>query len=288
MLTERAPAKVNLTLHVHGRRADGYHELESLVAFAGCGDTLSLEPGGALSLCVGGPMAQAVGAEEDNLVLRAARAFAAAFEGASLGAFTLTKRLPVAAGLGGGSADAAAALRLLARANGVAPDDPRLFDAARALGSDVPVCLAPRARKMAGAGEKLGERVRLPPLFAVLANPGVALPTKEVFAALRLAPGEAMVFGKHPAVPEPLEFDALVAALKRARNDLEDAAGVLAPKIPHVLAAIVAARGCRLARMSGSGATCYGLFETCRSAARAAKAMRRDRPDWWVKATVLR
>jgi 4-diphosphocytidyl-2-C-methyl-D-erythritol kinase len=288
MLTERAPAKINLTLHILGRRADGFHDLESLVAFAGCGDTLTLTPGGDLSLAVDGPTAQAAGDGDDNLVLRAARAFAERAPGATLGAFRLTKRLPVAAGLGGGSADAAAALRLLARANSMAPDDPRLHEAARSVGSDVPVCLASRARMMAGVGDDLGAGVKLPPLFAVLVNPGVALPTKDVFGKLGLSPGEATANGKHPAIRDAPEIDALLPALKRARNDLEDPAAVLQPKIVHALAAIAAARGCRLARMSGSGATCYGLFETCRSAGRAAKAMRRDHPDWWVKATALR
>ena len=184
---EKAPAKINLTLRVLGRRADGYHELESLVAFAGVGDALTFAPGGALTLAVSGPTAQAAGDNADNLVLKAARALAGRIAGLTLGGFALSKRLPVAAGLGGGSADAAAALRLLARANGVALDDPRLMQAAQATGSDVPVCLDPKPRLMRGVGDVLSAPLDLPRLFAVLVNPGVAVSTRDVFAALNLA-----------------------------------------------------------------------------------------------------
>ncbi len=156
-LVENAPAKVNLTLRVLGRRADGYHDIESLVAFAGFGDRLTFTPGGELSLASRGPRAAQAGEDADNLVLNAARALAARIPGIVLGAFHLDKNLPVAAGLGGGSADAAAALRLLARANAIAPDDPRLYEAARATGADVPVCLDPRPRLMRGIGEKLSD-----------------------------------------------------------------------------------------------------------------------------------
>ncbi len=151
---EKAPAKINLTLRVLGRRADGYHDIESLVAFAGVGDALTFTPGGDLALTVGGPTAAAAGDVADNLVLKAAHALAERVTGLRLGWFTLSKRLPVAAGLGGGSADAAAALRLLARANALAPDDPRLMQAARATGADVPVCLDPHTRLMRGIGDR--------------------------------------------------------------------------------------------------------------------------------------
>ena len=181
---EKAPAKVNLTLRVIGRRADGYHDIESLVAFADVGDALTFSPGGALALSVAGPTAAAGGQIADNLVLKAARALAERVERLKLGGFALSKRLPVAAGLGGGSTDAAAALRLLARANGLAPDDPRLMQAARATGADVPVCLDPRPRFMRGIGDVLSDPLDLPQLFAVLLNPGVAVATKDVFAAL--------------------------------------------------------------------------------------------------------
>ena len=230
MLTTRAPAKINLTLHVLGRRAiDGYHELESLVAFTGAGDALSLEPGAALSLEVVGPTAQAAGAGPDNLVLRAAREFSARVPGLALGAFRLTKRLPVAAGIGGGSSDAAAALRLLARANELREGDPRLMDAARATGSDVPVCLDPRAKFMRGAGEDVSAPLGLPPLPAVLINPGVAVETKPVFQRLGLSPGERADGSAHPAIEPGMEREALWRALARGRNDLEHAAAIEAP-----------------------------------------------------------
>ena len=185
---EPAPAKVNLTLRVVGRRADGYHDLESLVVFASVGDRLAFAPGRVLALTMGGPTATAAGELADNLVLKAARALAERVAGLKLGRFDLSKRLPVAAGLGGGSADAAAALRLLARANRFALDDPRLMEAARATGADVPVCLDPRPRVMRGIGDVLSEPLDLPRLPAVLVNPGVAVPTKDVFAALALPP----------------------------------------------------------------------------------------------------
>jgi 4-diphosphocytidyl-2-C-methyl-D-erythritol kinase len=277
---EAAPAKVNLTLHVLGRRPDGYHELESLVAFAGVGDTLAFAPGRGLELTVRGPTARAAGAGADNLVLKAARALAARVEDLRLGRFALAKRLPVAAGLGGGSADAAAALRLLARANRIAPNDPRLLDAARATGADVPVCLDPRPRLMRGVGEILSAPVALPRLPAVLVNPGVAVPTRDVFAALKLAPA-----GKADAAPPPAADP--LEAIAAGRNDLEAPAMALAPAIATVLGALRALPGCRLARMSGSGATCFALFASGRAATAAARALRARHPRWWVRATVL-
>ena len=188
LLADHAPAKVNLTLRVLARRADGYHELESLVVFADFGDRLSFSRGGDLVLTVHGPSAAAAGEGGDNLVYKAARALAARRPGLALGAFDLDKRLPVAAGLGGGSSDAAAALRLLAEANGIARDDADLHAAARATGADVPVCLDPRPRIMRGIGERLSAPLALPPLPAVLVNPGVALPTKAVFAGWKASP----------------------------------------------------------------------------------------------------
>ena len=288
LITARAPAKINLTLHVTARRPDGLHDLESLVAFAGTGDTLALLPGAPLSLSVDGPTASAAGAGEENLVLQAAQHLAVLFPSLKTGAFHLTKRLPVAAGMGGGSADAAAALRLLAQANGLAIDHPLVIAAARATGADVPVCLMPRARMMRGAGAETGPPLALPPLFAVLVNPGIALPTRAVFARMGLAPGSATGFGAHPVLAPGLTFDALVRVLAKGRNDMEDAAITLAPQISAVLAVLAAGRGCRLVRMSGSGATCFGLFADCRAAGRAAKVIARDHPSWWVKATTLR
>jgi 4-diphosphocytidyl-2-C-methyl-D-erythritol kinase len=286
-LVAHAPAKINLTLHIHGRREDGFHELESLVAFTASGDTLTLEPGD-LTLAIDGPTAQAAGPMDDNLVIAAAHALAQRVPGLRMGGFHLTKRLPVAAGIGGGSSDAAAALRLLARLNAMAPDDARLFDAAAQIGSDVPVCLAAQARMMRGRGEVLGPLIALPQLFAVLVNPGVPVETKAVFSRIGLKPGAASGFGGHPAIGEKLSREELFAALKKGRNDMEDAASVMAPVIGHCLAVLAAARGARLARMSGSGATCFALFDDCRAAKAAGCVIRRDHPEWWVKSALLR
>jgi 4-diphosphocytidyl-2-C-methyl-D-erythritol kinase len=286
-LTERAPAKINLTLHVLGRRADGWHTLESLVALSRGGDTLSLIEGEPLSLSVEGPGAAASGSIGDYLVLRAVRHFAIRFPGAKLGAFHLVKRLPVAAGLGGGSSDAAAALRLLARANAVSLGDAGVIDAARATGADVPVCLMGRARMMRGVGDELGPLLALPPLIGLLVNPGEPVATKKVFSLMKIAPGAATGFGGHPKLCPGMAADALIAALRNGRNDMEAAACLLAPVISDVLSVLAAAPGCRLARMSGSGATCFALFKDCRSAARAKKAILRVHPSWWAKTCVF-
>ena len=288
---EKAPAKINLTLRVLGRRADGYHELESLVAFAGVGDALTFAPGGALTLAVSGPTAQAAGDNADNLVLKAARALAERIAGLTLGSFALSKRLPVAAGLGGGSADAGAALRLLARANGIALDDPRLMQAAQATGADVPVCLDPKPRLMRGVGDVLSAPLDLPRLFAVLVNPGVAVSTRDVFATLNLAsrPTSGGDSSSSPLVLEGWggEPTAFVTALAKDRNDLEAPAIELEPAIAELLSVLHELPGCRLARMSGSGATCFGLFPTNAAAAAAARTLRVGYPQWWVRATVL-
>jgi 4-diphosphocytidyl-2-C-methyl-D-erythritol kinase len=282
-LVENAPAKVNLTLRLLGRRADGYHEILSLVAFADVGDRLSFAPGGKLTLTVRGPSAAVAGGGADNLVLKAARALAARISSIVLGAFDLEKNLPVAAGIGGGSADAAAALRLLARANGVAPDDPRLYEAARATGADVPVCLDPHPRLMHGIGEKLSAPLVLPPLHAVLVNPGVSLATKDVFAGWTPARAVPPFDLTAPAK----NYEEFLQSLAGQANDLEDAAIKLAPPIADVLAALRSLAGCRLARMSGSGATCFGLFSSADEAASAAKMLRGKNPAWWVNDTRL-
>jgi 4-diphosphocytidyl-2-C-methyl-D-erythritol kinase len=288
MLTTRAPAKVNLSLHVLGRRADGYHEIESLVAFAGTSDMLSLIPGPGLSLVVEGPTAGIAGDPAENLVLKAAREFAKRSQRARLGAFRLVKRLPVAAGLGGGSSDAAAALRLLAQLNGVAIEHPTVIAAAQATGADVPVCVARVARLMAGLGERLGPPLRLPTLFATLVNPGVPVATAGVFKQLDLVPGQQLARESHPAVDDGLTRDALLSLLARSRNDLEASAIGLAPAIAEALATVRATPGCRLARMSGSGGTVFGLYDDCRAAAAAARRLRAAHPQWWIKPTRLR
>src|SRR5262245_20901623 len=279
---EKALAKVNLTLRVLGRRADGYHDIESLVAFAGVGDALNFTPGSALTLAVRGPTAPAAGEVADNLVLKAARALAGEVEGLALGHFDLSKRLPVAAGLGGGSADAAAALRLLAHANGIAADDPRLLQAARATGADVPVCLDPRPRLMGGSRAVLSAPIAPPRRLAAPANPGVAVATREVFAGLGLPPAAPT------APPAPfVDSAALMAEITSGRNDLEGPAIELEPAIAEVLAVLDKLPGCRLARMSGSGATCFGLFGSTAATSAAARSLRVGYPAWWVRATVL-
>jgi 4-diphosphocytidyl-2-C-methyl-D-erythritol kinase len=288
MLTTRAPAKINLTLHVLGRREDGYHALESLVCFAAAGDTVSLVPGPELSLTVDGPQAALAGAEADNLVLKAARLLRERVDGLKVGAFRLTKRLPVAAGLGGGSSDAAGALRLLARLNALPPSDPSLAEAARLTGSDVPVCLDPRARMMRGAGEAVGPALRLPRLFCVLVNPRVPVGTPAVFRALGLVSGERHAGAAHPAIGPNATASELLPLLRVARNDLEAPARALEPVIGDALALVAGTPECRLARMSGSGATVFGLYEDRNAAASAARALRDARPDWWIRATSLR
>jgi 4-diphosphocytidyl-2-C-methyl-D-erythritol kinase len=287
-LTTRAPAKINLSLHILGRRADGYHDIESLVAFAGVGDTLTLSPSDHLSLTVEGPAASSTGPTDKNLVLKAARNLFSGEEGLRAGAFRLVKRLPAAAGIGGGSSDAAAALRLLARVNDLPLDHPAVVDAARATGSDVPVCLAGCACLMRGVGDRLGPPLRLPRLFAVLVNPGVPLETASVFQTLGLEPGKRADGEDHPAIDSDLTAGDLLDRLARARNDLEPLALALAPAVGEALAMLGQAPGCRLARMSGSGATVFGLFDDCAGAAAAARLVRAARPGWWVKGTSLR
>jgi 4-diphosphocytidyl-2-C-methyl-D-erythritol kinase len=286
LLVADAPAKINLTLRVLGRRPDNYHEIESLVVFARLGDRLTFTPGRSFELAVLGPTAASAGDVDGNLVLRAARALDERVERLTGGRFVLTKQLPVAAGLGGGSSDAAAALRLLARANGLSLDDPRVRDAARATGADVPVCLDPRARVMRGIGEKLSGPLDLPALSALLVNPRVAVPTKDVFVALAAPP-----VGAIPEAEEGTRFAtsaaALIEQLAEGRNDLEPPAIKVAPVVAEVLAAIRALPGCRLARMSGSGATCFGLFDTLRSAVAGAKKLHAAQPTWWVEATTF-
>jgi 4-diphosphocytidyl-2-C-methyl-D-erythritol kinase len=196
------------------------------------------------------------------------------------------KDLPVAAGLGGGSADAAAALRLIARANALAPDDPRLLGAARATGADVPVCLDPRPRVMRGVGEVLSAPLALPALPAVLVNPGVPLATKDVFAAFAAAP-PAPARSFDIATAPLASVDAALAALARGTNDLEPAAIALCPAVAAVLAALAATPVCRLARMSGSGATCFGLYASERAAEAAARSLEAAHRGWWVRASVL-
>jgi 4-diphosphocytidyl-2-C-methyl-D-erythritol kinase len=290
-LSEDGRAKVNLTLRVVGRRVDGYHELESVVAFADCADHLSLAPGSDLHLETTGPLAQACGEAADNLVFKAATLLGERVAGLTLGDFLLDKVLPVAAGIGGGSADAAAALRLLARANGLAPDDARLIEVAQMTGADVPVCLASRACVMTGVGETLLP-LNLPKMPCVMVNPRVGVATRDVFKALGLRNGELLVGAadvlQATAWPEDgASLEDWVEMLSAGSNDLEAPAMRIQPVIGEVLAVLNATNGAWLARMSGSGATCFAIYENTADAGRAAQQIMRDRPGWWVHAGVL-
>ena len=280
--TESARAKVNLWLHVTGRRADdGYHTLESLFVFTEFGDDLTLTPGDGFDLVLSGPMAGAAGEGGDNLVLKAARALADEVPDLRGGTFTLDKRTPVAAGLGGGSADAAAALRLLARENALDDHDPRLMRAALRTGADVPVCLASEPAFVRGIGDILSP-IAMPDLALVLVNPGVPLSTAQVFAALGRPKDDRVEGAQDPDLPT--EIDAFAALLGAMRNDLEPAAVRVCPPIASVLEAIGQAPGVLLARMSGSGPTCFGLFGDERAAETAAASLSMARPGWWVRA----
>ncbi len=281
-LFEKASAKINLTLRVLGRRADGYHDLESLVAFADVTDTLTLQPGETTALEVSGPFAAASGNVADNLVLKALAMLRQRIEGLKGGHFQLEKNIPAAAGVGGGSADAAAALRLLARANGIARDDPRLGAVALEVGADVPVCLISRGCIMRGVGDKLAPPLDLPAMPAVLINPSVAVPTRDVFAKFVGAQGSKNNIGEVPRTS-----DAMIAFLEQHGNDLTQAAITCSPVIAEVLDALRALPGARLARMSGSGATCFALFATAGEASAAASLLQAAPKHWWVSATTL-
>jgi 4-diphosphocytidyl-2-C-methyl-D-erythritol kinase len=274
-----APAKVNLTLRVIGRRDDGYHLLDSLVVFADVGDRLSVTPGSGLSLTLTGPFGGGLAGETDNLVLRAARLLAEAAGVPPDAALVLEKNLPIASGIGGGSSDAAAALRLLSAFWNVRLDEPKMQAIALKLGADVPVCLHRQAVRMAGIGEVLSPVPVLPPLGIVLANPGLPCPTGAIFKA-RAAAGTG--FSPADAVPEAGFGSAadLAEALAASGNDLEQPATLVTPAIGAVLADLRAAHLCLLARMSGSGATCYALFPTAEIAIAAAAALTRE--GWWV------
>ena len=265
MIAESAPAKVNLYLHVTGRRADGYHLLDSLAVFGPAADGLSLASADTLSLALEGPFGAALDAEPDNLVLRAARALAAAAGVPPRAALVLAKRLPVASGIGGGSADAAAALRGLDRLWGLRLGEARLAAIAAPLGADIPVCVASRPARMAGVGEVLSAAPAIPGCGLLLVNPGVALATPAVFKARTggFTPPAALPAGWADAA-------AMAGDLARLRNDLEAPAIALCPPVATVLAALRALPGCLLARMSGSGATCFGLFADPAAAGAAA------------------
>jgi 4-diphosphocytidyl-2-C-methyl-D-erythritol kinase len=273
-----AHAKLNLYLHVVGRRDDGYHLIDSLAAFAALHDTLTAAPADTLTLAVDGPFAAALATESDNLVLRAARALAAAHGREPRARLQLTKRIPVAAGLGGGSADAAAALHALARLWNV--DIPSALPLR--LGADVPVCLVGRPASMSGIGEHLTPAPALPEVALLLVNPGIGVATRDVF--------DRRSGGYSP--PSPIAETAgdaagLARLLGSRRNDLTEAAASIAPPIRAALSAVAATEGCLLARMSGSGATVFGLYASDAAAAGAAALVGEAQPSWWVWAGPL-
>ncbi len=274
MLHEAAPAKVNLFLHVVGRAPNGYHQLDSLAVFPGIADRLRAEPAAALTLTVEGPFASGLEAEPANLVLRAAAALAKAAGCGAGASITLQKNLPIASGIGGGSADAAAALRLLSRAWGLSLPPADLAGLAASLGADVPVCLPSRPARMSGVGDLLGTAPGLPACGIVLVNPGVAVSTKAVFEA-RSAP-----FSAPAELPASWPDAAVMAAdLACLGNDLQAPALLLCPEIAAALEWLGARPGCLLARMSGSGATCFGLFANTVHAEQAASAAP---SGWWA------
>ncbi|HVQ11487.1 MAG TPA: 4-(cytidine 5'-diphospho)-2-C-methyl-D-erythritol kinase [Methyloceanibacter sp.] len=284
-LRDTGRAKLNLTLDVLGRRADGFHELNSLVAFATLGDQVEFEPHAPLELSVEGPFARTLGG--DNLIVKAARAAAYMVPDLKLGRFRLIKILPVASGLGGGSADAAAALRLIARANDGALSERALSELAPKLGSDVSVCLFSRPALIAGRGEKVEPVSGFPPCGVLLANPGQALATEAVYAALRAAPLAASPRPVAERLDFHGDFEALLAYAAPRGNDLEGPAAQLVPEIRAVLAALVTLDGVRLARLSGSGPTCFGLFASEPEAQRAGARLTAEFPAWWIAAAAL-
>lgn len=282
-IAEAAPAKLNLYLHVLGRRADGYHELDSLVAFADVGDRLTVEPAGdGPHLTLTGPFAAPLRTEDPagNLAVRAAVALAERLGRAPAVRIALEKTLPVASGIGGGSADAAACLRALARLWGVAADDPLLYAVAAGLGSDVPVCLAGRPAYFGGVGDRVDPAPALPGTHVVLVNPGVPVPTPAVFRARQGGFSAAARFADAPPTAA-----ALAGLLAERRNDLTAPALTVAPVIARVLEALAATPGCLLPRLSGSGATCFALYATAAEAQEAAGWL--ARPGWWVQAARL-
>lgn len=291
-LIEEARAKVNLTLRVIGRRVDGYHDLESVVAFADCADHLTLKPGPKLKLTVSGPRAQDCGELADNLVLKAVHLLGERVPDLRSGEFKLDKVLPVAAGIGGGSADAAAALRLIAQVNELGLDDARILEVAGLTGADVTVCLSPHACVMTGIGETLSP-LALPKMPCVLVNPRVPVATANVFTTLGLRHGELLVGATDVLLQDPIwpedgaSIDEWIEAFADVGNDLEKPAMQLQPVIGELLSELGSAEGARLARMSGSGATCFAIFNDDAAAQRAAQAIQLAHPLWWVHAGAL-
>ncbi len=279
--TEFAPAKVNLTLAVGRARADGYHPLDSLVVFADWGDRIEVRDGAGLTLSLEGESAGPLRGEPQNLVLKAAYALRAAAERPDLSAaLTLKKTLPVASGLGGGSSDAAAALRALNRFWDLDFTTKQLAEIGGVIGADVPACVHARPLQMTGVGEQVTPLIAWPELHAVIAHPGAALATASVFRAFDGEDPPALGSARAPAAGD---FDSAIAVLEAGGNDLEPAARALEPLIGEVLDALAALDGAALTRMSGSGAACVSIFKTEDAAARAARELQSARPDWTVQ-----
>lgn len=285
LLRDRAKAKLNLTLTLHGKRADGYHEIESLAVFAGLADSVAFSPGGDFDLAIDGPFAVALDGE--NLMLAAARAASHIAPDLPLGRFHLTKELPVAAGLGGGSADAAAVLRLLQRS---APDRLAIEDLpaiARTLGADVSACLKSRSVVMRGRGEELAPVTGLPACTALLVNPRLPLSAGEVYAALACARLAADFRPSRGPLAFGGSLEELFAYLAARGNDLQPAAMSLAPVIGDVLGALAALPGAAVPRLSGSGPTCFALFADTQMAEQGQAKLAADRPGWWSAVTSI-
>lgn len=284
MITEFAAAKINLALHVTGKREDGYHLLDSAVMFASdAGDVLEVSFADETSLTVSGPFSQGLETDAGNLVLKALAALQSRYpDEVRPCAINLYKALPVASGIGGGSADAAAALRALVRLNGLAVDAPALAALALQLGADVPVCLASKACRMRGVGEIIDHWAHAPAFCAVLVNPLVGVSTADIFRHLGLSPGSRINSGITDGFADVKDTGAALNWLANCRNDLEPAACHLEPVIRDVMSALSQLPGCRLSRMSGSGATCFGLFEDAGSASDAAAGLARQHPEWWI------
>ncbi|MTI45130.1 4-(cytidine 5'-diphospho)-2-C-methyl-D-erythritol kinase [Roseibium hamelinense] len=278
-----ARAKINLALHVTGQRADGYHLLDSLVVFPEIGDVLTCRPGRRLELSLTGPFAQALASDQDNLILKAARTFseAAGTPEPDL-VFDLEKNLPVASGIGSGSADAAAALRLLQEAMGTSLAPNKLAGVALSLGADVPVCLASCSARMGGIGELLTPAPAMPEADILLVNPGVGISTPAVFKSM-----ESRANPEMPDIPDRFQsLSVLVSYLQHTRNDMQGAAERLCPSVTQVIETLKQDNHIAIARMSGSGATCFGLAEAGKGAT-AAQRIRSVQPGWWVASAPL-
>lgn len=276
-----APAKVNLYLHVTGKRADGYHLLDSLFVFAADGDVVTVGDSDGLTLDITGNYAGSLSNGEDNIVIKAARALAKAAGVEPKAAIGLKKNLPVASGIGGGSTDAAATLKALSRLWNVALPDEKMREIALVLGADVPSCLAAKPVCVSGVGERLTPAPKLPRLCLLLVNPNRPVSTPAVFKS------RAPVFtAPAPFTREMTDFAEFVDELKKRRNDLCDAARALEPAVSDVLDALESDPLCRLARMSGSGGTCFGVFESGEDASLCLQRLKKDRADWWFLNTV--